>query len=63
MNFLDIKDVDNLIQALQLRRQQYGNLPVRICLSVGKEEGDYDIDAVLYSTDEDGDKSIDLIIW
>ena len=63
MDFLDIKDVDNLIHALQVHRQQYGNLPVRICLSGNKEEGDYDIDAVLYSTDEDGDKSIDLIIW
>jgi len=63
MDFLDIMDVDTLIQALQVRRQQYGNLPVRICLSTGQLEGDYDIDAVLYSTDGDGDKSIDLIIW
>jgi len=63
MDFLEIEYTDGLIRALQLRRQQYGNLPVRICLSGNKEEGDYDIDAVLYSTDEDGDKSIDLIIW
>ena len=63
MDFLEIEYTDGLIRALQLRRQQYGNLPVRICLSTGQLEGDYDIDAVLYSTDEDGDKSIDLIIW
>jgi hypothetical protein len=32
-------------------------------MSTSKDEGSYDIDAVLYSKDEDGKKSISLISW
>jgi hypothetical protein len=59
----DIKDLDELIKILRFYRENYGNIPVCIDLSVGQDEGDYDIDAVLYATDEDGKKSIDLIVW
>ncbi|HCU07269.1 MAG TPA: hypothetical protein DIC42_06835 [Holosporales bacterium] len=61
--YLDIKDLDGLIIVLQNYRQQYGNIPVHIDLSVGQSEGTYDIDAVLYSTNENDERSIDLIIW
>lgn len=61
--FEEIKNVDQLINALQLLRNQYGNLPVNIDLSVGKEEGCYDIDAVLYGYDTEGNQFITLISW
>lgn len=59
----DIKDLDALLFALQYHREKYGNLPIYIDLSVGQKEGCYNVDAVLYSTDENGEKSIDLIVW
>jgi len=61
--YLDIKDLDQLIIVLQKHRNQYGNIPVYIDLSMSQDEGCYDIDAVLYSTDENGNKSIDLVVW
>lgn len=60
---LEIENLDDLILVLQDHREHYGNIPVHIDLSVGQSEGTYDIDAVLYSTDEDGEESIDLIVW
>jgi len=59
----DIKDVDGLITALQYQRSKYGNLPVDMCMSCRKDEGDYAIDAVLYGTDEDKNEFISLISW
>jgi hypothetical protein len=61
--FISIKDINGLINALQLHLKKYGNLPVCIDLSVSKDEGRYDVDAVLYSTNEDNEKTIDLIVW
>lgn len=61
--YLNIQDLDSLILALQDHREHYGNIPVHIDISAGENEGTFDIDAVLYSTDEDGEKSIDLIAW
>ena len=60
---MDIKDLDSLIAVLQEYRQQYGNIAVGIDLSTAKQEGFYDIDAVLYGTDEDDNSFIDLILW
>jgi hypothetical protein len=60
---LEIKDIDGLILALQIHREKHGNIPVYIDLSAGQEEGCYDIDAVLYATDEYGEESVDLIVW
>lgn len=61
--YLDIKDLDSLIIVLQEYRQQYGNIAVGIDLSTAKQEGFYNIGAVLYGTDEDDNTSIDLILW
>ena len=61
--YLDIKDLDELIAALQYYRQQYGNIFVDMDMSTSKDEGVYNIDAVLYSTDENGKKSISLVSW
>lgn len=61
--YLNIKDLDSLITVLQEYRQQYGNIAVGIDLSSAKQEGFYDIDAVLYGTDEDDNTFIDLILW
>jgi hypothetical protein len=60
---LEIENLDDLIFVLQGHREHYGNIPVHIDLSAGQDEGVYDIEAVLYSTDEDGKESIELIIW
>jgi hypothetical protein len=60
---LNIKDLDELITTLQDYRQQYGNIYVDMDMSTSKDEGVYDIDAVLYSVDEDGKKSISLVSW
>jgi recombinational DNA repair protein RecT len=61
--YLNIETLDKLITALQNYRQKYGNISVDMDMSVSKDEGSYDIDAVLYSVDEDGKKSISLISW
>jgi hypothetical protein len=58
-----IKDLDDLIITLKDYRQKYGNISVDMDMSTSKDEGSYDIDAVLYSVDEDGKKSISLISW
>jgi hypothetical protein len=60
---LEIENLDNLIFVLQDYRECYGNMPVYIQLDGNQTEGCYDIDAVLYTTDENGKKSIDLIVW
>jgi len=60
---LEIENLDDLIFVLQEHRKHYGNISVHMDMSVSKDEGVYDIDAVLYSTDEDGKQSIDLISW
>lgn len=60
---LEIENLDDLIFVLQYYREKYGNISVHMDMSVSKDEGVYDIDAVLYSTDEDGKESIDLISW
>ena len=59
----NIENLDNLIFVLQDYRECYGNMPVYIQLDGSQTEGCYDIDAVLYSTDEDGRQSVDLIVW
>lgn len=61
--FFGIKDLDRFIAILQYYREKYGNLPVYMDMSCSKEEGSYDIDAVLYGYDEDGEESIGLISW
>jgi len=61
--YLNIETLDKLITALQNYRQKYGNISVDMDMNVSKDEGSYDIDAVLYSVDEDGKKSISLISW
>lgn len=58
-----IKDLDSLITVLQEYRQEYGNIAVGIDLSSAKQEGFYNIEAVLYGTDEENNGFIDLILW
>ena len=60
---LEVEYLDDLIFVLQEHRKQHGNIRVYMCMSANKDEGDYDIDAVLYSTDEDGEETISLISW
>jgi hypothetical protein len=61
--FENIKNVDQLINALQFLRNQYGNIHVNIDLSIRKDEGCYDIDAVFYGYDEENNQFISLISW
>ena len=61
--YLDIKDLDTLMLALQKCREEYGNISVDMDMCTRKDEGNYNIDAILYSKDEDGNNSISLISW
>lgn len=61
--FEKINTVNSLIKTLQVLVDKYGNIPVNIDLSSEKDEGEYEIDDILYSTDSNGNGSISLIIW
>ena len=61
--YLNIKNINDLVLVLQDHLEHYGNIPVYINISAGDNEGTFDVDAVLYGTDEDGNKFVSLIAW
>jgi len=61
--FCKVSNLNDLLSTLEFYYEKYGNLPIDIDLSSGKEEGCYKIDSVLYATDEKGNRSISFIVW
>ena len=54
--FCKCNDLNDLLSTLEFYNEKYGNIPIHIDLSMGKPEGVYSIDSVLFSTDENGNK-------
>ncbi len=57
------KNLRELISTLEFYQEKYGNIPVCVDLSSSKKEGCYEVESVVFGTDELKNKFISLIIW